>query len=273
LTYRLYERPGLLDRIGVGLQKEGKSLATVTLDDLAAVDEFHLRGPAATNALIEMLDVKVGASVLDAGCGLGGPARRLAQSKGCNVTGVDLSREFCTVGNQLTAAVGLDTLVELHVGNVTDLTRFNDNAFDAAWTVHVGMNIADKAAFYGEIWRVLKPGAPFLIYDVLAGSDLQNLIFPLPWAADQSSSFLISKNDLTECLTLAGFNITHIHDWTTTALAFITAGVAKIQINGQSPLGLHLVLGPIAKEALPNISKNLEDGRLHVSVFECEKAT
>jgi hypothetical protein len=48
-----YRSPGLLDRIEGGLSMLGKSTETVALDDLAPVDEYHLRGAAATLELIE----------------------------------------------------------------------------------------------------------------------------------------------------------------------------------------------------------------------------
>lgn len=80
-----YASPGLLQRIVQGLEAIGKSPASVELDDLAAVDEFHLRGPAATQELIEILEVGADSHVLDVGSGLGGPARRLAKATGCRV--------------------------------------------------------------------------------------------------------------------------------------------------------------------------------------------
>ncbi len=97
-----YVSPGLLQRIVQGLEAIGKSPASVELDDLAAVDEFHLRGPAATQELIEILEVGADSHVLDVGSGLGGPARHLAKATGCRVTGVDLSEDYCAVGNKLT---------------------------------------------------------------------------------------------------------------------------------------------------------------------------
>ena len=60
-----YASPGLYERIVQGLEAIGKSPASVHLDDLAAVDEFHLRGPAATRELIEILDVGADSHVLE----------------------------------------------------------------------------------------------------------------------------------------------------------------------------------------------------------------
>jgi len=80
-----YASPGLYERIVQGLEAIGKSPACADLDDLSPLDEFHLRGPAATRELIEILDVGEDPHVLDVGSGLGGPARRLAKATGCRV--------------------------------------------------------------------------------------------------------------------------------------------------------------------------------------------
>ncbi len=96
-----YASPGLYERIVHGLKAIGKSPASVDLDDLAALDEFHLRGPAATRELIELLDVGEDSHVLDVGSGLGGPARRLAKATGCRVRAAKTAAK--TVGGKVDA--------------------------------------------------------------------------------------------------------------------------------------------------------------------------
>ncbi len=102
-----YAAPNLIERIDQALVAAGKSPDSLQLADLTPIDEFHLRGPMATDELIEFLDVNPGNRVLDVGSGLGGPARRLADATGCHVTGVDLSENFCAAGNELSRRVGL----------------------------------------------------------------------------------------------------------------------------------------------------------------------
>ncbi len=118
-----YASPGLYERVVQGLEAIGKSPASVDIDDVAALDEFHLRGPAATRELIEILDVGADSHVLDVGSGLGGPARRLAKTTGCRVTGIDLSEDYCTVGNKLTGSLGLSERVRLEPGAVSSRRR------------------------------------------------------------------------------------------------------------------------------------------------------
>ena len=82
--------------------------ADIGVDDLAPVDEFHLGGAVATAALIADLELAADDHVLDIGCGIGGPARRMAAVSGCRVTGVDLTATFVDAATALSARVGLD---------------------------------------------------------------------------------------------------------------------------------------------------------------------
>lgn len=95
--------------------------------------------------------------MLDVGCGLGGTARHLAARYGARVTGVDLTAEYCRVGNLLNELTGLAGQIELLRGDALQLP-FQGGCFDAVWTEHAAMNIADKAGLYSELRRVLRSG-------------------------------------------------------------------------------------------------------------------
>jgi ubiquinone/menaquinone biosynthesis C-methylase UbiE len=64
--------------------------------------------------------------------------------------------------------LGLSSRVTYRQGSALAMP-FDDAAFDVVWTQHAAMNIADKAKLYAEIWRVLRPGRWFALYDILAG--------------------------------------------------------------------------------------------------------
>jgi ubiquinone/menaquinone biosynthesis C-methylase UbiE len=266
-----YASPGLSERIVQGLEAIGKSPATVDLDDLAALDEFHLRGPAATRELIEILDVGADAHVLDVGSGLGGPARRLAKATGCRVTGVDLSEDYCVVGNELTGWLGLSERVRLEPGDATQLDRFAASPFDAAWSIHVSMNVEDKSSLYASVAHVVKPGAPFVLFDILsAGTEEPQ--YPAPWAATPKQSFLATADEMSAHLERAGFSIIEIKDQTSQSLAFLDESIARTKsLGGPPPLGLHLVLGPNFKEIIEVARRNLAEGRLAPTVIYARK--
>jgi 2-polyprenyl-3-methyl-5-hydroxy-6-metoxy-1,4-benzoquinol methylase len=97
----------LLKHIEDALREDGKDPENLTLDDLMAVDEFHIRGREATTEMAELAAIKSDEHVIDVGSGIGGPSRFLASTFGCRVTGIDLTREYCEVANALAERVGL----------------------------------------------------------------------------------------------------------------------------------------------------------------------
>ena len=266
-----YAAPGLQERIVQGLEALGKSPESVHLDDLAPVDEFHLRGPAATQELIELLDVGEDAHVLDVGSGLGGPARHLAKATGCRVTGIDLSEDYCTVGNELTAWLDLSGRVHLEPGDATKLERFAPSSFDAAWSIHVGMNIEDKGSLYASVAQVLKPGAPLVLFDILSAGTGEPE-YPAPWAATSEQSFLATADEMSAHLERAGFSIKEMRDQTSQALAFLDERIAQMESGGEPPpLGLHLVVGPNVKEILAGVRRSVAEGRLAPTIIYARK--
>ncbi len=259
-----YCSPDLIDRITSGLQKMGKSVATVTMDDLVGVDEFHVRGPMATREIVKLLDPRPDARVIDLGSGLGGPARRFAATIGCHVTGVDLSRDYCHAARTLSKWLNLDSKTDFVQGSVTELAGQEDSSFDGAFSIHVAMNIQDRNAFYTEAARVLKSGARFVMYDLILSSADAEVKYPQPWAIDAADSFLMTETQMLAELGQAGFSIESTRDDSPQALEFLKETVARVQRNGQPPLSLATVLGPVVQQIMPNLVQNFIAGSLRV---------
>lgn len=162
------ENLALADVIAQGLRSAGKDLNKLTTTDLATVDEFHIRGRKGTLELAGQMNLNTDSHVLDIGSGLGGPARTLAETYGCQMTGIDLTQAFCDAATAMSDWVGLGKLTSFKQGDATNLP-FDGKTFDAAMTIHVAMNIAAKDKMYMEARRVVKPGGVFAVYDVLQG--------------------------------------------------------------------------------------------------------
>src|ERR1700739_3555515 len=85
-----YRANGLTERLKTALTAFGPDKQRLTPQQLASLDQFHTRGLAATVELAKLAGITAGMSVLDVGSGVGGPARFLAATCGCQVKGVGL---------------------------------------------------------------------------------------------------------------------------------------------------------------------------------------
>lgn len=234
----------------------------MTVDDLAAVDAFHIRGRAATEELARLASLSPGRELLDVGCGIGGTCRYLAAEFGCRATGVDLTGVYCEVATALSARVGLGDRTSFRQASALELP-FDDAAFDVVWTEHVQMNVADKAGFYGELARVLRPGGQLVFHDILAGSE-PDLHFPVPWAGEASISHLVDPETLRGLLDGLGLTALHWEDRTDESIAFFRTVLERVRDEGWMPVGLHLLMGDDAATKFGNVLRNLEEGRVRV---------
>lgn len=256
-----YTRGDLLGAILAGIEKLGKTPKTVASDDLAPVDEFHIGGRVATRAFLEQMSVAADEHVLDVGCGIGGASRYVSQEFGCHVTGVDLTNEYVETGKVLCRWLGQESRVSLFQGNVFDLSSA-DATFDKAFMLHVGMNISDKTALTKEIWRVLKPGAMFGIYDIMQIND-ESLAFPVPWATVPEGSALASPEDYKRALVAAGFEIVNERNRRDFALEFFKGLKAQSPAaDGPPSLGLHVMMGAEAPTKIQNMVSNIAQGSI-----------
>ena len=264
-----YTRKDLGDVILEALVKAGKDVNHLTPEDLAPIDQFHIRGRTATLELARAAKLDAAMLVLDVGSGVGGTSRCLAREFGCRVTGIDLTDEYCRVAAMLAARTGLSHLVDYRQGDATRLP-FDDQTFDVVWTEHVAMNIPDKTQLYREMHRVLKPGGTLAIYDVLTGPS-GPVLFPVPWARTPDMSFLVSPDELRRLLEETEFTVTDWSDTTEEARAWFVTLAEKIRKEGFPSLGFHLLLGGDFKEMAQNQGRNLQEGRIVVAQIVARK--
>ena len=263
-----YSGPGgLVAAISSALDAAGLDRAQLRPADLAPVDEFHIRGRAASMEIVEALGLTGDSQVLDLGSGLGGPARTLAELTGCTVTGVDLTPEFCAVARALSEWTGMSDHTHFRVGDAT-ATGLPDATVDAALTVHVAMNIADKPALYAEAFRVLRPGGRFVVYDVLQGEG-GDAHYPVPWANDPSTSFLATPEDMRELLPAAGFELVSDVDSSEESLVWFQQMRARIERDGPPPVTFAAFLGDAFGQMAANQVANLAERRIRTVMFTC----
>jgi len=253
-----YGATGLTDRIKSALATIAPESQTLTVAQLAPLDQFHLRGIPATSELASAASIESSTRVLDLGCGIGGPARYLAATFGCKVTGVDLSSAFIDAATYLTARCGLSDRVTFQVGDALHLP-FEDAVFDAVFLQHVAMNIEDRPALYAEARRILAPGGRLATYDLVRGDG--DIVYPVPWARDNSTSFLLGEADTRTALEHAGFRLALWIDDTEPVLDWFKAIMADPPPSGPN---LGVVMGPDFHAKTANLARNLRENRLGV---------
>ena len=253
-----YSATSLTERIKSSLAAIANEDETLTVAQLAPLDHFHTRGILATVELANAAGIAPSTRVLDLGCGVGGPARYIAATFGCRVTGVDLSPDFIDAAIYLTARCGLSERVTSQTGDALDLP-FEDAAFDTVLLQHVAMNIADRAALYAEVRRILASGGRFVTYDVVLRDG--DVVYPTPWARDASTSFLVNEGETLAALEQAGFKSVFWRDDTRIALDWFQTMIAAGPPSGPN---LNVVMGPEFPVMIRNLARNLRENRLGV---------
>jgi sarcosine/dimethylglycine N-methyltransferase len=237
------------------LHAADKDLDHLAPADLGPLEDFHTMGRFATTELVDLAGISSDDEVLDAGSGIGGTARFVADQCRCRVTAVDLTEEYCETSRWLNRLVGLDERIFVRQADVTELP-FADASFQVVFSQHVQMNVADKARLYSEARRVLVDGGRIAIWDITTG-DRGELDYPLPWADQPAASHLVSPEELRAVVSAAGFAIDHWADLTDRATALMQTFLTLTP----NPLGLHAFVANFAQKA-ENLTAALADGRL-----------
>ena len=170
----------------------------------------------------------------------------------------------------LSTRMGKADRTRFHVGSVTDLP-LDDASFDGAFTFHVGMNVPDRPAFYGEIARVLRPGGVFCLFDVMKGPG-PGMRYPVPWAETEQTSFLKTPDEMRGYLAGAGLMVEKVESLKDFAADFfrkVFAAAAKA--NGPPPLGLHLLTGSNAPQKFQNYAAALDADQIDPVIMVARK--
>lgn len=263
-----YARPSLVSDIEGALARHGVS-SRFDPDDIATMDAFHLRGRGGTVALAELAELGPNLDVLDLGSGIGGTARYLAANFAADVTGIDLTPTYCQLATDLSYRCGLSQSTRFLQGSALDLP-FADGSFDVVWTEHVQMNVSEKAAFYAEATRVLRPGGQLAFHDVFAGPGGE-LVLPVPWAATHSISHLARPGAVQRILRELGLELCEWVDTTAETIDWLERALDRSRRQGPHPLGLQHLIGPETALRLGNVLENLYDARIVVTQSVWEK--
>ncbi len=182
-----YQSVNLIEKIDAGLTAAKKNPERIDIRDLAPVDQLHTGGIRGTEALLKKLGISPHFHVMDAGCGLGGASRLMADTFGCRVTGIDLSPDYIETARVLTVRTGLADRVQFETGSILALPEFI-GPFDMILCQHILMNISDKHAAVRQFARQLKPGGTVVLHEIVSGSH-PGMAFPVPGPLRRISRF------------------------------------------------------------------------------------
>ena len=111
--------------------------------------------------MIAKLELQEGMKVIDVGCGIGGPMRRVMREAGVRVAGVNTNEIQLSKAKSLNTEAGLDHMADYLSCSFMDMGDVADDTFDRGYAIESTCHAPDKTGAFAEIYRVLKPGALF----------------------------------------------------------------------------------------------------------------
>ncbi len=105
-----------------------------------------------------------GMVVADLGCGIGGPMLEIARFSGARIVGVNSNAYQLERARKYAEEADLAHLAEFMHCDFLDVDA-PDGSFDAVYSIEATCCAPDKVSIYGEVFRLLKPGACFAAYE------------------------------------------------------------------------------------------------------------
>jgi ubiquinone/menaquinone biosynthesis C-methylase UbiE len=153
------------------LEQDNVDLAGLSEDTLQSYDQDHFGGVGSNDELAQLAGLDEDCHVLDVCSGMGGPARYLAHTYGCRVTGIDLTASRVEGAIRLTEMTDLADRVVFQCADALN-NPYPDQTFDVVISQEAFCHIPDKARLIGECTRVLKEGGTIAFTDILAKNHL-----------------------------------------------------------------------------------------------------
>ena len=111
--------------------------------------------------MIAKLELREGMTVVDVGCGVGAPMRRVVNESGARVVGINNNAIQLEKARTLNREAGLDGMVDYVTCSFMDMGVIEDNTFDRGYAIESTCHAPDKRRAFEEIFRILNPGALF----------------------------------------------------------------------------------------------------------------
>ena len=187
----------------------GESLHFAPLSPAESVEESKIRHQ---RLMISKLALEEGMTVVDVGCGVGGPMRRVVREAGVRVVGVNSNEYQLDKAKSLNAEAGINHMVDYLACSFMDMGVIEDDTFDRGYAIESTCHAPDKTGAFAEIHRVLKPGALFwgqemCMTDKFNPDDQRHRVIKQNLMQGIALKDIATMSEVNQALETAGFQI------------------------------------------------------------------
>ncbi|MXY90277.1 MAG: methyltransferase domain-containing protein [Gammaproteobacteria bacterium] len=166
--------------------------------------------------IVRLLNLEAGMVAGDVGCGIGGPMMSIARMSGASIVGINISDHQIRRGNTLVKNAGLEDRCEFLHANFLDLPCADDH-LDAVYSIEAVCHSPDRLQAFREIFRTLKPGGKFVIFDwvltdLYEDANARHQDVRKRFEYGNATPNLFTAQEQIECIRSAGFEILYAAD-------------------------------------------------------------
>ena len=240
-----------------------ESLHFAPLSPRESVEESQIRHQ---RLMISRLELSEGMTVVDVGCGVGGPMRRVVREAGVRVVGVNSSETQLERAKSLNADAGVDHMVDYLACSFMDMDAVADDTFDGGYAIESTCHAPDKEGAFAEVFRVLKPGArlwgqEMCMTDTFDPDDEEHRAIKRDLMHGIALPDIATMGEVNRALESAGFQIIEARDRAVDEHSATTPWYQPMETRGSTP-GNALRRIPLGRTALTGISRLAEALRI-----------
>lgn len=166
--------------------------------------------------LAHSMGLRENQKVLDVGCGVGGPAREIVKFAGVNIVGLNNNDYQIERATRYAEKEGLASKMSFTKGDFMQM-HFEPNSFDAVYAIEATVHAPSLEGVYSEIYKVLKPGGTFGVYEWVMTDNYNNddpLHREIRLGIEQGDgiSNMMTATDALNAIKAAGFELQHAED-------------------------------------------------------------
>lgn len=183
----------------------------------AAGEGFYQAIARHEHYLALQMGIKENSKVLDVGCGVGGPAREMIKFTGCNVVGFNNNDYQLQRAARYAEKAGMGSKFLGIKGDFMQMPAEFAGTFDAVYAIEATVHAPRLQGVYEEIYKALKPGGVFGVYEWLMTDNYDNdnprhREIRLGIEQGDGISNMVKIDEALEAIKGAGFELLHNED-------------------------------------------------------------